>query len=89
MSEKEKEFRFEDAFVRLEAILEELNRGSVALDESLKLYEEADRLLRLCNQKLCHAEKRIEKLVKDREGNVALDEMGKPKTEEFDVGESS
>jgi exodeoxyribonuclease VII small subunit len=59
---------FETAYARLETILGRMNSGQVPLEDSLKLYEEADTLIRRCSQKLTEAEKRIEILVKNREG---------------------
>lgn len=68
MSE-EKEFNFEKAFTRLETILERMNSGNVALDESLKLYEEADKLIAGCGTRLTAAEEKIEMLIKQRDGS--------------------
>ena len=59
---------FETGFTRLEEILDRMNSGKVPLDESLKLYEEADKLLASLGKELVSAEKRIEVLVKKRDG---------------------
>jgi len=82
MSRKEK-VRFEEAFSRLEIILEKLNSGAVSLDESVTLYEEADGLIVSCQKQLSEAEKKIERLVKEREGTIQLDSEGNPKTEPY------
>lgn len=74
---------FEEAFVRLEHILERMNSGSVSLDESLKLYEEADQLINVCNKRLNDAERKIEVLVKNRSGEVVLNQDQKPMTQDF------
>ncbi len=74
---------FEKAFSRLEEILEKMNSGAVALEDSIRLYEEADRLIQLCNLKLTQAEQKIEILVKNREGGLQLSETGTPLTETF------
>ena len=74
---------FEKAFVRLEEILEKMNSGTVSLDESLKLYEEADGLIALCNKRLNEAERKIEILVKNRNGESALGSDEKPLTQDF------
>ncbi|MGE3954588.1 MAG: exodeoxyribonuclease VII small subunit [Parachlamydiales bacterium] len=76
-----KEIPFEKAFARLEEILERMNSGEVPLDEALKLYEEADKLIGLCSERLTCAEQKIEKLVKNREGGVSVGEDGNPLTE--------
>jgi exodeoxyribonuclease VII small subunit len=72
---------FEKAFARLEEILEKMNSGNLALEDSLKLYEEADGLIKLCSGKLGNAEAKIEMLVKNREGNLLMTKEGKPATE--------
>ena len=74
---------FEKAFSRLEEILEKMNSGALALDESIHLYEEADSLIQLCNKKLSQAEAKIEMLVKNREGDLQLSSSGMPLTEAF------
>ncbi len=74
---------FEAAYARLEEILEKMNSGKVSLEESLKLYEEADTLITWSNKKLSEAEKKIEMLIKNREGELVLGPDGKPETQEF------
>ncbi len=74
---------FETAYKRLEEILEKMNSGTVSLDDSLALYEEADILIRTCNQTLTQAEQRIEVLVKNRQGELLLGEDGRPVTQDF------
>ena len=79
-----KAFSFEEAYTRLEQILEELNAGEVSLEKSLELYEEADRLIVSCSEKLNCAEQKIETLIKNRSGELALDEAGLPEVENFE-----
>lgn len=74
---------FEKAFARLEQLLEQLSAGSVSLDESLKLYEEADKLILTCSKRLNDAEKRIEILLKNRQGELHLTSEGKPAVENY------
>lgn len=74
---------FEAAFQRLEAILKNLETGSIPLEEALQLYEEADKLVLYCLQKLGDAEKKIEILIKERDGKLAL-KNGEPIRENFD-----
>ncbi|MEX0961963.1 MAG: exodeoxyribonuclease VII small subunit [Simkaniaceae bacterium] len=59
-------FSFEKAYERLEIILEILNKGEVPLEDSLKLFEEADQLIKIAGSKLKSAEKKIEMLIKNR-----------------------
>jgi exodeoxyribonuclease VII small subunit len=84
MTEKEKPASFEEAYARLEQILEKMNSGKVSLDDSLKLYEEADVLIASCQKRLQDAERKIEMLIKNRSGELVLDESGSPATQEFE-----
>jgi exodeoxyribonuclease VII small subunit len=85
----EEPFNFERSFTRLEEILDRLNAGSVSLDESLKLYEEADSLIVGCGKKLNTAEARIEMLIKKRNGELSIDDEGKPQTTPFEAQEAA
>ena len=80
---KEEEISFENAFTRLEEILEKLNSSSVPLDESLKLYEEADKLITYCATKLSAAEKKVEILIKQRNGELLVGNDKVPMSEPF------
>ncbi|NGX62749.1 MAG: Exodeoxyribonuclease 7 small subunit [Candidatus Anoxychlamydiales bacterium] len=73
---------FEKAFERLDTILQTMNDAKVSLDDSLKLFEEANFLIKTCNEKLVNAEQKIEKLMKDRNNQLEI-ENNKPKTENF------
>lgn len=53
---------FEQAVSRLDEIVTRLGDGSVALDESLKLYAEGAKLIKDCSDKLSTARLKIEKL---------------------------
>ena len=78
------ETTFEKAFDRLEKILHQMNEGKISLDESIKLFEEADSLIVNCTTKLNTAEQKIETLVKKRNNEIDLVE-DKPKLENFEV----
>lgn len=80
---KETEWTFEQAFSRLEEILEKMNSAEVSLDESLKLYEEADQWILRCGKKLNEAEKKIQILIKNRNGELATTSDGAPQLENF------
>ncbi len=77
-----KNLSFEQAFERLEEILQKMNEGKASLDSSLELFEEADKLIKECSSKLTSAEKKIEILIKQRNGSVEI-ENDKPKLENF------
>ena len=74
---------FEAAYARLETILEQLNGNEVSLEDSLSLYEEADTLIRKCNQKLSTAEEKVQMLIKKRGGDLILNEDQTPQLESF------
>jgi len=78
---EEKSLSFETAFHRLEEILEKMNSNEIGLDESIKLYEEADKLIKICSKQLHDAEKRVEVLIKNRDGSLALNAEQKPALE--------
>ena len=59
------EIKFEKALERLNEIVEDLERGNLSLDESLKVYEEGVKLIKLCTKRLNEAQKKIEILVKE------------------------
>ena len=81
--EKESSSSFENAFKRLESILEDLSKEKVSLEDSIKLFEEADQLIIECNKRLTTAEKKVETLIKNREGELMLDDDKKPISQEF------
>lgn len=83
MNKDKEALSFEDSFARLEQILDQMNSGKVSLDDSLKLYEEADQLIANCSLRLNEAEARIETLIKNRNGELAVDAEGKPLVQEF------
>lgn len=83
--EKQEELSFEKCFARLEEILEKMHSSSVSLDESLKLYEEADKLINTCNKRLVDAERKIEILVKNRNGDIAMGNDQRPQTQDFNT----
>jgi exodeoxyribonuclease VII small subunit len=64
------EKKFEAALARLEEIVKELETGDLPLEQSLKLFEEGIKLSRLCNKRLEDAERRVEILLKNKNGTV-------------------
>ncbi|MCS6896833.1 MAG: exodeoxyribonuclease VII small subunit [Nitrospira sp.] len=64
--------KFEQAMARLEAIVAELEKGDLSLDESLKIFEEGVRLSKHCLRVLEEAERKIEILVQDKNGKKQL-----------------
>jgi len=72
------EKKFEAALARLEEIVTELESGELGLEQSLKLFEEGVKLARVCNARLEEAERKVEVLLKDKNGKV----IAKPFEEE-------
>ena len=60
--------KFEEALARLEAIVAELERGELPLDDSMRIFEEGIKLSKVCLKMLDDAERRVEVLVKDKDG---------------------
>ncbi|MEN8722596.1 MAG: exodeoxyribonuclease VII small subunit [Alphaproteobacteria bacterium] len=59
---------FEDAMAELEDIVDRLEAGNVALDDSIALYGRGAALKSHCEAKLKTAEARIEKVVRGADG---------------------
>ncbi len=62
---------FEKALAELEGIVDQLEKGSVSLDDSIRLYERGEGLKKRCDELLKNAEMRVEK--------ITLGADGKPK----------
>ena len=56
--------KFEESLQRLEKIVDELEKGSVPLEQALKLFEEGVRLSNTCRKELEEAEGKVEILLK-------------------------
>lgn len=78
---------FEKSFARLEEILEKISSGKASLDESLTLYEEAEKHIASCGMRLQEAEEKIEILIKNREGKLAVKADNTPETANFEPQE--
>ena len=62
---------FEESMARLEQIVRAMERGDVALEESLKLFQEGTKLVQSCAKQLDSAEQEIVKLTKTADGTPA------------------
>jgi len=62
--------KFEEALGRLEDIVRKMEAGDMSLEESVKAFEEGIKLARVCSRKLDEAERRVEILLKQEEGQV-------------------
>lgn len=60
---------FEENMQRLEQIVRAMERGDVALEESLKLFQEGTELVRNCGKLLDEAELQVKKIVTNPDGS--------------------
>lgn len=66
---------FESNMQRLEQIVRAMERGDVALEESLKLFQEGTELVRSCSKLLDDAELQVKKVLTAADGSPVLEEM--------------
>jgi len=66
---------FEASLNDLEKIVKQLEDGDLALEKSLKLFEDGVKLSRECRERLTNAERRIEVLLQDADGNLKLENL--------------
>lgn len=59
---------FEAALAELERLVQNLERGDVPLDQSIRLYERGEALKRHCEQLLAAVEARVQKITTDSDG---------------------
>lgn len=67
--------KFEDSLIRLDKIVQELEKGDVSLEKSLTLFEEGMKLSGACRKELEAAEGKVE---------ILLKQNGKLQAEAFD-----
>ena len=68
---------FEESLKKLETIVDQLEKGDLSLEDSLKLFEEGVGLSAACKKELDTAEGKVQILIKQRDGSL--------KTEPFPV----
>lgn len=66
-----KTISFEEAMTQLEESVRLLESGKMSLDESLKEYERAVGLVKICNDRLENAKRRVQLLVENDAGEVS------------------
>lgn len=62
---------FEQALARLEALVKEMEGGSLSLDRMMACFEEGSQLVKVCETKLNEVERKIETLVKKGDSQAA------------------
>ncbi len=71
------ELNFESAMDRLEAIVEQMESGKLALEDLIVRYEEGMNLVKICQERLKGAEQKIE--------IIARNSGGKPVVKDFET----
>ena len=67
--------RFEEAFSRLEEVIDEMERGDLPLEDLLARFEEGVELVKSCRGFLKQAQTRIERFVEIKDGQWVLKEL--------------
>jgi exodeoxyribonuclease VII small subunit len=62
------EMSFEDAMRELEKVVSDLERGDVALEDSIKLYQRGAELKKHCEEKLKAAEEKVAQITLGEDG---------------------
>ena len=65
-----KNIDFESAILKLEGEVKKLESGNMSLDESIKAFEEAVKLVKVCNERLESAERRVRILTEGTDGSI-------------------
>ena len=73
MVSKNNAMSFEEAFQKLETLVEKLEGGESTLDEAMQAFEEGMVLVSVCSKKLEAAETRLQELVQKDDGGFRLE----------------
>lgn len=68
LKENKEEPGLEEAFEKIEALLEKLGDREVSLEDSFRYYQEGMKLLKLCSARIDHVEKQMLQI--DEEGQI-------------------
>lgn len=69
MSDNKQNKTFEENMMRLEQIVQTIERGDISLEESLKLFQEGTALVESCGKLLDEAEMIVNKIVTNPDGS--------------------
>lgn len=77
MVEKNKmeKLSFENGIERLEEIINCLDQNTISLEKALELFEEGIQLVKYCNNLLDSAEKKMQILLEDSNGELITEEL--------------
>ena len=67
--------KFETSLKKLEEAVHRLESGELSLDDSLKVFEEGVKHASLCSRKLNEAQKKVELLLKRKDGSFYKEEF--------------
>ena len=70
----EQPLAFEQAMASLKQLVDEMEKGELSLDESLKKFEQGVALTKQCQQALAEAEQKV---------NILMEEQGKTRLQDF------
>lgn len=70
MGTGKKQLKFEDAIKKLEEIVSRMEGQELSLEESIQAFQEGMELAQFCNKKLDEVEKKINVIVKGKQGEV-------------------
>ncbi len=79
--------KFEESLKRLETIVGRLEKGDLPLDESVKIFEEGIHLSKNCMKTLEDAERKIEILLKDKNGKKKAQPFSMDAEDELEIEE--
>lgn len=71
---------FEESLKKLEIIINQLEKGDLALEDSLKLFEEGVGLSAACKKELDAAEGKVQILLKQRDGSLKAEPFPNERT---------
>ena len=83
------EQKFEKDLERLEQLVEALEGGGLSLDDALRRFEEGIKLARRCEKTLSEAERKIEMLTKNAQGEIVTEPFGDNEDTSISEGEES
>ncbi|MFZ5434568.1 MAG: exodeoxyribonuclease VII small subunit [Calditrichota bacterium] len=69
---------FEEALHKLEALVEELEGGDIPLEQSVKVFQDGQKLIAFCEQKLKAAEQALKQLAREADEMLGDDADKKP-----------
>ncbi len=67
--------RFEEALERLEELVEQLESGNLALEETIARFEEGQGLLRTCTELLGRAEQKVKAVLERSDGSLTAEDF--------------